>query len=190
MIQYIENIIHPHIEGVRDRIDSHDAAALVIMDNFKGQTSQRVTHRLSLYNIHTCYLPPNTTDRLQPLDVSVNKPAKDFLRRKFDDWYSQQVINQLNGKSDEEIEDFQLPPIDLSMARMKEVCAEWFVQMAEYIAENPSFLVNGFIASGITGAIDGIAASDSEDELQDNLTDEESMDEEQSIDENELMDDT
>ena len=96
-----------------------------------------MTDLLSLYNIHTCLLPPNTTDRLQPLDVSVNKPAKQFLRQKFDEWYSQQVINQLNGKSDEEIEDFELPPIDLSMARMKEVSAEWFVQMAEYIAENP-----------------------------------------------------
>ncbi len=78
MIQYIENIIHPHIKGVRHTIDSHDAAALIIMDNFKGQTTQRVTDQLSLYNIHTCYLPPNTTDRLQPLDVSVNKPAKDL----------------------------------------------------------------------------------------------------------------
>ena len=118
MIEYIENIICPYIGGVHHRMNSHDTAALIIMDNFKGQVSQQVTDLLSLYNIHTCLLPPNTTDRLQPLDVSVKQPAKQFLRQKFDEWYSQQVINQLNGKSDEEIEHFELPPIDLSMARM------------------------------------------------------------------------
>ena len=153
MVQYVENIIHPYVESVRYTL-SCDSPAVVIMDNFKAQITQKVYELLNSYDIHTCVLPPNTTDRLQPLDVAVNKPAKDFLRRRFDEWYAQQVMLQLEGKSDEEIEVFDLDPIDLSMARMKEVSADWLVQMADYIGENPSFLVNGFIKAGITGALD------------------------------------
>ena len=35
--------------------------------------------------------------------------------------------------------------------------------MADYVCENPQFIVNGFIKSGITGALDGTHTSDSED---------------------------
>ena len=40
-------------------------------------------------NIHTCLMPPNSTDRLQPMDVAVNKPAKAFLKQKFQMWYAE-----------------------------------------------------------------------------------------------------
>lgn len=65
------------------------------MDNFKGQVTETFLALLDCYNIHLCLLPPNTTDRLQPLDISVNKPAKDFLKQKFDQWYSENFFEQL-----------------------------------------------------------------------------------------------
>ena len=68
------------------------------MDNFKGQMTESV-HNLESNSIHICLLPPNTTDRLQPMDVSINKPAKDFLKQKFDEWYAEQVIEQLDGEN-------------------------------------------------------------------------------------------
>ena len=36
-------------------------------------------------------VPPNCTDRLQPMDLSVNKAVKEFLRKKFQQWYSSEV---------------------------------------------------------------------------------------------------
>lgn len=71
MLQYIENIILPYVEGVRHRLRCDSAAALVIIDNFKGQITPAVNNLLESNNIHTCLLPPNTTDCLQPLDISV-----------------------------------------------------------------------------------------------------------------------
>ena len=40
-------------------------------------------------------IPANGTDRLQPLDVSVNKATKEFLRRQFHDWYAKQICEHL-----------------------------------------------------------------------------------------------
>ena len=41
------------------------------------------------------------------------------------------------------------------MSILKELGAKWLVEMAEYVAENPQFIVNGFLQPGITGASDG-----------------------------------
>ena len=89
MVQYIEHIIIPYVEKQRGMLG--DKPALVIMDNFKGQVTTKINDLLEANNIHVCLLPPNTTDTLQPMDMSVNKPAKDYLKRIFEQWYSIQM---------------------------------------------------------------------------------------------------
>ena len=93
MLQYIDHIIVPYVEKVREVVG--DSTALVIMDNFKGQVTNSVTNVLEVNNILVVLLPPNTTDLLQPMDISVNKPAKEYLRRQFQQWYSEEVMKQL-----------------------------------------------------------------------------------------------
>ena len=41
------------------------------------------------------------------------------------------------------------------MPILKEIGAQWLLEMAEYISENPQFIVNGFIRSRITRASGG-----------------------------------
>lgn len=133
---------------------------VIISQQWLSKTTSRVklpskiNKLLESQHIHTCLLPPNTTDCLQPLDIAVNKPAKEFLWQKFDEWYTKQIIQQLTGRSEEEIEAFELEPINLSMVRMKEVSADWLDQMFTCIADNPQFLMNGFLKSGISAALD------------------------------------
>ena len=86
--------------------------------------------------------PPNTTDSLQPMDLSVNRPAKDFLKRCFEEWYSEEVMKQLNGK---EVEATEIQPIKLGLPMLKELGAKWLVKMTDYFADNPQIVVNGFI---------------------------------------------
>ena len=107
------------------------------------------------HNVHVVTLPPNTTDLLQPMDLSVNKPAKDYLRAQFDEWYSQEVMKQLDGRELDDLEDIDIQPIDLSMPVMKEVSARWIVDAVERISDNPQLIVSGFLRSGISGAFDG-----------------------------------
>ena len=134
MVKYIDNVIILYISANRE---SNDQSALVTMDNFKGQITPSVVSLLEDNNILVCYIPPNTTDKLQPLDISVNKPAKDFLKQKFQEWYSDQILQQL----------------DLS-ATNRELGAKWLVEMAEYVANNPDFIVKGFLRAGISRDLD------------------------------------
>ena len=76
MIEYIHNVIIPYVSANRE---SDDQAALV--------------------NILVCYIPPYTTDKLQPMDLTVNKPAQDFLKQKFQEWYSDQILKQLDSST-------------------------------------------------------------------------------------------
>ena len=75
MVKYIENIVLLYVES---NCEDCDKAAVILMDNFKGQIASNVTDLLEQSNIHTCLHPPNTTDRLQPLHLTVNKPTKIF----------------------------------------------------------------------------------------------------------------
>ena len=68
------------------------------MDNLKGQVTTTVFQHLEAHNIYHCLLPPNTTDCLQPMDLTVNKPIKCFLKKRFEEWYSDKVLKQLPGK--------------------------------------------------------------------------------------------
>ena len=163
MIQYVERIIIPYVKPVRASF-SDDTPVLVIMDNFKGQITPTVTELLESNDIHVCLLPPNTTDQLQPMDLSVNKPAKNFLKRCFEDWYAEQVTAQLDGGDAESTE---LQPVSLSLPVLKELGAKWLVQMSEYFAVNPQIIVNGFMRAGITAALDGHKDQEEPYQLQD-----------------------
>ena len=80
-----------YIDNVRENlaVGKHQAA-LAIFDHFKGQS---------------VLVPPCCTDRLQPLDISVNKAAESFLTSEFQNWYADQVTQQYNATAhDEEVE--------------------------------------------------------------------------------------
>ena len=164
MIDYIEAVVTPYVRVKRDDF-GEETSAVIIMDNFKGQITLSVQSLLAENNIHVCLLPPNTTDRLQPLDVSVNKPAKDFLRKKYEEWLAKQIVQQLEGEDVENIEELDLAPIDLSAAVVKHKSAKWLVELAEYMANHPEIIVNGFIKTGIAAALDGdVENRDSEED--------------------------
>jgi len=55
---------------------------------------------------------PNCTDRLQPLDLSINKPVKDFLQNKFQKWYAEEIKKGYGQPG-------SVVPVDLRMSIMK-----------------------------------------------------------------------
>ena len=93
MVDYIAAVIVPYMKEKRKHLglDSKHVG-LVILDKFKEQTTDKVLNLLQTNDLMYVIVPPNCTDRLQPLDVSVNRAAKQFLRNKFENWYADQII--------------------------------------------------------------------------------------------------
>ena len=56
-------------------------------------------------------------------------------------------------------------PVDLSLAIMKHISTNRLVEMWEYIVDNPQFVVNGFITSENSCALDGVTSDDKLDDL-------------------------
>ena len=82
----------------------------MILDVFRGHLLPEVDEALEENRIMKIVVPSNCTDRLQPLDLSVNKALKDQLQSSFRKWYAEQVAMQLQqGKSIEDVSvDMQL----------------------------------------------------------------------------------
>ena len=99
------------------------------------------------------------------MDVSVNKPAKSFLNKQFAEWYSEQLLQQIENQNAVLVNDVVSEPVDLSPARMKHISTNWLVEMWEYIVDNPQFIVNGFITSENSCALDGVISDDKLDDL-------------------------
>lgn len=93
-------------------------------------------------NILIAIVPANCTDRLQPLDVRVNKPVKDFLQSKFQSWYSDQICTSLRGDEYERT-------VDLGMSVVKPLGAQWLIEMYDYTKSRPFIISNGFRSAGI-----------------------------------------
>ena len=108
---------------------------------FKGQCTAKVLELLEKNNILFVTVPNNYTDRLQPLDLSVNKPAKDFIRAKFREWYGSHICKQLDDGLKEDV--------DMRMTIMKLITAQWVIDVHGYVSSRPSIVVNGFRAATI-----------------------------------------
>ena len=72
--EYLRTIIIPYIQNKRRELKlGYTFPALVIFDVFKGQTTDAVFQLLDANHIYVVSIPPNCTDKLQPMDLSINK---------------------------------------------------------------------------------------------------------------------
>ena len=84
----------------------------------------------------------NYTDRLQPMDLSINKAVKDFKRNRFMEWYSEEVRERLESNETH-------AAIDFKLSTMKPLVTKWLIELVDYLSTNSSLITNGFKAAGI-----------------------------------------
>jgi len=149
MIDYVNKILLPYIREKRQQLSLDPVyPSLVIFDRFRGQCTDKFLSLLKDNGIYILIVPANCTDRLQPLDVSVNKTAKEFLRRQFQNWYADKISDQLKRG-----EGVSVQPVDLSLAVVKPLGARWMMRFFDYMKQNPSIIKNGFIKAGISSEV-------------------------------------
>ena len=140
MVEYVSKIIYRKKKATLKLPPTYPS--LVIFDEFSGQVTNRV---LSFNNIFYVIVPPNCMDMLQPLDVSINKPAKDFLRVKFNEWYAAKITEQLGSGPSSRL----LQPVNLRLSNMKPVGERWMIELYDNLKSRREIIVNGFRHVGI-----------------------------------------
>ena len=89
------------------------------------------------------------TSYLQPLDLTVNRSCKVFLRNQAQKWYSEQVQAQImNG-----IQPHKLC-VDLRISVLKPLHAKWVVQFYDYMRSNKDIILKGWRRSGVSAALE------------------------------------
>ena len=155
MKRYIEMIILPFITRKRQALELDDThPALVIFDCFRGQTTVDITSLLEQHNIISVQIPANCTDKLQPMDISVNKPVKDMLKARFQSWYASEVKKQLELVPVDQVN------VDVSTTVIKSISASWIVSSWQAIEKQPQIAINGFRKAGLVDAISAARTSD------------------------------
>ena len=143
---YLTEILILYVTCKRNELKlAENHRALVIFDQFKGQVTASIFTLLEENNITIVLVPANCTDRLQPLDISVNKPAKSFLRSKLQDWYADKVCQQLINQEES--------TVDLRLSVVKPLAAKWMIQFFDYIKTKPEIVINGFSGAGIVSML-------------------------------------
>ena len=148
MIRHLEKVIVPFVNEKRAELKlPMSYPALAIFDCSKGQTTPAVKAVLRQYHIRFVIVPPNCTDKLQPLNISINKPIKSEMKKCFQLWYAEEVQKQLKESPTESVK------VDVSAAAVKHKSANWLISTWNEIQDHPQLGINRFQKAGILKAI-------------------------------------
>lgn len=102
-------------------------------------------------NLNYVLVPANMTNHFQPLDVSVNKAAKDLMRASYTSHYQTEVQRQLNaGVAPHDVK------VDKTFKGIKVKHAGWITKAYHDLCtpRGRRIILRGFLKSGIREALD------------------------------------
>lgn len=161
VLKLIQKVINPYVVSTRMKLGlALDQKTLLIWDVFKAQITTKVIDKFKDLNIECVFVPANMKHFFQPLDLTVNRCAKQHMRNEFVEYYSESVKEQLDsGNALEEVE------TDLRLSVPKPLHAQWLVNLYNYFISPDSVKVIscGWKKVEITGLLDGTTILPPED---------------------------
>ena len=129
---------------------------------FRGQKTAKVSKKLVSLNI--AIVPANVTHFFQPLNLTVNKEAKRFIKDKFTTWYSDEVKQQIESGGD--CTDIN---VDLRLTVLKPLHTVWLVDLYNHLSSpvGVGHIAKGWEKAGISGLLDEQTNLPQEDPLTD-----------------------
>ena len=113
--------------------------AMMVYDSFRGYLEESVKTKFKQHNFHLAVIPAGLTSLCQPLDISINKPFKDNLRKEWHEWMVQGGAGVTAAGN-------------LKRARISDVCG-WVKRSWDAISDQIVF--NSFKKCAISNMLDG-----------------------------------
>ena len=115
------------------------------MDTIKGQNNEDIAKLCKKKPLSARH---NLTNKFQPLDLTVNKPAKCFIKDLYNTWYADQVADQLaKGKAPADVD------VSVNLTVIKPLHVTWITQRHDNLKGRKNLIFNGFRSAGITEAV-------------------------------------
>ena len=114
--------------------------ALMVYDSFRGHLEESVKNAFHGNNVDLAVIPGGLTSICQLLDVAINKPFKDTLRKEWHLWMSNGGAGYTTAGN-------------LWRAKISDVCG-WVKRSWENISEN--IIIRSFKKCGISNDLDGL----------------------------------
>ena len=70
-----------YLNRMRRLYNQYRFLAMMVYDSFRGHLEESVKEKFNEYNIDLAVIPGGLTSIYQPLDIAINKPFKDNLRK-------------------------------------------------------------------------------------------------------------
>ena len=149
VIEHLERVVFPYLKKRKAQLElPEEQKAMLIFYVFKGQVTEQVTKLIEENDCVIVHVPNNMTDHFQPLDVNVNGHAKEFLKRKFECWYAEQVTDQIDSGSS--VYDVNVP---LKLSIIKPIHARWLLGLYDHLRNSSETIIKGFEMAGIKDAL-------------------------------------
>ena len=93
-------------------------------------------------------VPANMTHFFQLLDLTVNRFAKKFMRKKFVSWYAEEIKKQMDAGVPAE-------SIDLKLTSLKALHANWLIKLYNVLttADGKDTVLDGWKKNGVTAVL-------------------------------------
>lgn len=137
MLEFVDKVLFPYIQRVREEIGNSNQQALAIFDVFAAHKVPSIKEKLLTNNVTYVFVPPSCTSELQPLDLTFNSVVKLRMKNQFMQWYADQTLSQLTAGTSKSTE-----KVKLSLSLMKPIHAKWVIEVLsdESIFRHPAAL--------------------------------------------------
>ena len=109
-LKLTDKIIVSHIQSERAKLQlQNDHPALSLIDALLGQMTTAGLHKLHENYILSVRVSSNMTNLFRLLNLTVNRAAKAFMKRRFTEWYNQEIWKEM--ESGKELNDIGIKPM-------------------------------------------------------------------------------
>ena len=144
-LAYLQNVMKPFIDAQRKQHEyPSDTKALVLLDYHESNLGKDIHAYFESQN--WCYklVPASCTDFCQPMDLSVNRVFKQYLRQQWTTWHGQQLMMQLKqGIPMKEIK------IDATLTYLKPIHAGCVITAWKKLKKNTAAMKKGCELMGL-----------------------------------------